>query len=57
MTEADKRWIIDHTESGELDDGTPWIGVPNKSDRKWSTEEIFEALKWKREKSNADQNT
>ena len=52
MTNEDKRWIIDHLESGEDDFGgqmVPWISVPNRDDRNWTYEEIMEALKYKKE--------
>lgn len=50
MTEKDKQWIIDHAEAGELEDGTPWVAIPNKPDREWTIEEILETFNANAEK-------
>lgn len=48
MTNEEKIWLAKHIESGELEDGTPWIAIPNGPDgHKWTADEIEDALEYR----------
>ncbi|MFR7638596.1 MAG: hypothetical protein ACLUYS_02915 [Allobaculum sp.] len=48
MTNEEKIWLARHIESGELEDGTPWIAIPNRPDgHKWTADEIADALEYR----------
>ena len=52
MKTEDKKWIIDHLESGWDNFGghfIPWVAVPNRGGRVWKEIEILEALEYKKE--------
>lgn len=52
MTQEEKTWLASNIESGELEDGTPWIAIPNRPDgHKWTADEISEALDYRCEQS------
>ena len=52
MTNEEKIWLAGHIESGELEDGTPWIAIPNRPDgHKWTADEIADALEYRGEQS------
>ena len=48
MTNEEKIWLARHIESGEPEDGTPWIAIPNRPDgQKWTADEIADALEYR----------
>lgn len=50
LTEEEKQWIQKNHTSGEMDDGTPWVAVPNCPGRDpFTLDETLEALGAKRE--------
>ena len=50
MTKDDIEFIQSNHTSGEMDDGTPWVAVPDRPGRiPYTLDEIIEALGAKRE--------
>lgn len=45
LSDEDRLFIQEHAEHGTLDNGVPWVAVPNKKGRDaFNVEEIVEAL-------------
>lgn len=54
MTKDDIEFIQRNHTSGEMDDGTPWVALPNRPGRDpFTLDEILEALGAKRETNEA----
>lgn len=50
LTEEEKQWIQKNHTSGRLNDGTPWVGIPNMPDREpFTLDEILEGLNVRKE--------
>lgn len=46
MNRTDIEFIQKNVSSGQMDDGTPWVGVPNRPGRDpFTLDEILEALR------------